>query len=1094
MQWLPHLRFKLIKQPTRQITRLIGTSSIILGSLLATSIVRSQDLVKFPNCTTFESCVAEPDPLSHISHSSDQSQQFLSENLNLGIEAYEAGQYSAAINLLRKAAEEFKNQSNIAKQAFALSLLSLSLQELNQWSEAEQQIQQSLTLLQQYKPVDPRKLVEKAQALARALSIKAKLDLAIGNIEAAIETYDNVLKIHQELNDREGEFKAIINQAQAYRYLGYYHDALKLLVKARDQIRQPSQNPTNFPVSDQAKAKIFGDLGYVLQALGDLGQSWCSFVEGLALVQNEASPSQIQAELLVGLGNVGKALGQQDQVNHPIHWSQKKPSARYISNNEYKRLQDIQTDIRICQSNSQEGLGFYSEFLENKIGLGEAIGFYKDAEQYYRKAEEYNENSNLKSIIQLQQLEIALSILKSSDWQEVWPAKVHMAQMLWKQIYQQSTKVSESQEFEPSRTHLNQQVKLLKYGIELVKQYEIIFPHIQEDISQELDQAIRAKLPEILKQFATRAHAQAQTLEDPRILSQVLGTLGTLYQHQKALEEAYDNTLQALQATQTLNTPELDYQWYWQKAQILRDQGQEQEARSAYEMAIDTAQKSRQTLVGVDIELSTLSNQVSSSNSAISSSESYSQGNINVEQVTNNLNIDLQASFRTKIEPLYREYLSFLLTPTSGIEVSQKDLIRALTVYELLRQAELETLLRCNFITRNEDDEIISGVGNLTLAIDQQLKKIHQSHPDSAVVVPILLDGDLYDSRNDRLEIITVTNTQTPLAHVTVSLEKQKIIKSAFKLHQRLLLEYDSSRNEYRFTELSRIHQPGNQLYNWLFSEIEDTLRRNNVESLILVPDSLINKTPFAAIAYTPKDSLKDSKDIRYLIEDYAISTVPTLLALKPNHFDKQGLALLGVSLDHLENHPSLKPLDYVREEIEAIQAIAKFLGIIDLFLSQREFLWEKFREHVEVGTFSIWHIATHGQFASYPQGTYLVDSKGRHLDLNHLSDYLLYQPNLQLLVLNACETAEGDSRAVLGLAGIAIKSGAANTLGTLFEVADRPAAEITARFYRELLQNPEIETPSQALRQAQLSYLEDKTEPYKTHPSLWSAFTIVGN
>ena len=60
-----------------------------------------------------------------------------------------------------------------------------------------------------------------------------------------------------------------------------------------------------------------------------------------------------------------------------------------------------------------------------------------------------------------------------------------------------------------------------------------------------------------------------------------------------------------------------------------------------------------------------------------------------------------------------------------------------------------------------------------------------------------------------------------------------------------------------------------------------------------------------------------------------------------------------------------------------------------------------------------------------------------RQLNIKELSELLRNRQNRQsqnidLLVLSACDTAAGDNRAVLGLAGLAVKSGARSTIASL--------------------------------------------------------------
>ena len=77
----------------------------------------------------------------------------------------------------------------------------------------------------------------------------------------------------------------------------------------------------------------------------------------------------------------------------------------------------------------------------------------------------------------------------------------------------------------------------------------------------------------------------------------------------------------------------------------------------------------------------------------------------------------------------------------------------------------------------------------------------------------------------------------------------------------------------------------------------------------------------------------------------------------------------------------------------------------------------------------------------------------------------------------------------VLGLAGLAIKSGAHSTLATLWSVKDKAAAHLMTSFYQQL-QHPGT-TKAEALRQAQIELIHktDFREPF-----FWSSFVLVGN
>ena len=95
-------------------------------------------------------------------------------------------------------------------------------------------------------------------------------------------------------------------------------------------------------------------------------------------------------------------------------------------------------------------------------------------------------------------------------------------------------------------------------------------------------------------------------------------------------------------------------------------------------------------------------------------------------------------------------------------------------------------------------------------------------------------------------------------------------------------------------------------------------------------------------------------------------------------------------------------------------------------------------------------HLATHGQFSSSAKDTFLLTWDDR-INVNELSGLLKKQgdnlSSLELLVLSACQTASGDGRAALGMAGVAVRSGARSTLATLWAVNDDSTAELMVHF-----------------------------------------------
>ncbi len=138
-------------------------------------------------------------------------------------------------------------------------------------------------------------------------------------------------------------------------------------------------------------------------------------------------------------------------------------------------------------------------------------------------------------------------------------------------------------------------------------------------------------------------------------------------------------------------------------------------------------------------------------------------------------------------------------------------------------------------------------------------------------------------------------------------------------------------------------------------------------------------------------------------------------------------------------------------------------------------------------------HLATHGQFSSIAEETFILANDGP-IKVKEFDNLLRNQEQtrtrpIELLVLSACQTAVGDNRAALGLAGAAVRAGARSTVASLWQIDDESTALFVGEFYREL-RNNKI-TKAEALQLAQLKLLR---HPNYQAPSFWSAYVLIGN
>lgn len=201
----------------------------------------------------------------------------------------------------------------------------------------------------------------------------------------------------------------------------------------------------------------------------------------------------------------------------------------------------------------------------------------------------------------------------------------------------------------------------------------------------------------------------------------------------------------------------------------------------------------------------------------------------------------------------------------------------------------------------------------------------------------------------------------------------------------------------------------------------------------------------------------------------------------------------------------TLPPLPMVAQEIQAVTT--QLAG--ESYLNEA-FTLQNLTQQSRDRTFDIVHLATHSAFVAGHQDSYIQLWGGEKLQSEQLRTLQWHAaPQVELLVLSACETALGDAQAELGFAGLAVQAGVKSVLASLWSVSDLGTLVLMREFYRQV-QNPAIMIKSQALQQAQLSLLRGDLQNFIpdtfpnhgsamrdvdfTHPYYWSSFTLVGS
>lgn len=390
---------------------------------------------------------------------------------------------------------------------------------------------------------------------------------------------------------------------------------------------------------------------------------------------------------------------------------------------------------------------------------------------------------------------------------------------------------------------------------------------------------------------------------------------------------------------------------------------------------------------------------------------------------------------------LYREYVDLLLRRARAAtdEAARRaDLETAQAVLERLKSDELRDYF--------EDDCVVR--------YREKLAKVTDAAVGAVVIYPVLLE--------DRLELLVSAGPD--LHQIAVPVRRDRL--RAEVLRFRRLLEKRTTREYLR---------PARRLESWLIDPVEPILERVDPSTLVFIPDGILRTVPMAA--------LHDGE--RFLVERYALGLTPGLELTDPRPFSERErrAVVAGIS----EAVQGFSALPHVEAEVASIQSLTGATGLLN-----EAFSGERLTRRIRSEDFGLIHIASHAEFDEEASGGFMLTHDGR-IGFDEFAEAVassqFRDEPLDLVVLSACETAEGDERAALGLSGIAIKSGARSALGTLWSVSDSATTVFMTRFYAALAE-PEASRAT-AVREAQLRLLRDRA--YR-HPFYWSPFLLINS
>ena len=419
--------------------------------------------------------------------------------------------------------------------------------------------------------------------------------------------------------------------------------------------------------------------------------------------------------------------------------------------------------------------------------------------------------------------------------------------------------------------------------------------------------------------------------------------------------------------------------------------------------------------------------------------KSYNDAILTLENVRQELITGSPFTFHQKVQPLFTELSDLLLTTarTAGGAEKQSYLKNVQNILEQAKSAELQDYFQNDCVIPDES------------------VNLDQIEAATAVIYPVILP--------DRVEVLVNVRDQV---HQFVSRIEAGDLKGLVN-EFRDQLQVDFGDEEYL--------EIGEELYDLLFAQVEDLFSENKINTLLVIPDGVLRTIPMAAVY--------DGE--AFMVQRFAIATTPgiSLTLPKPLNVENSNFFAGGIS-EAVQGYVGLPGVPRELQNLEATYGAS--------VLRDTNFKRDDLKEQLTSADYSIVHIATHGHFDSNPQESYLLTYDDK-LTMDLLEESIGNRKNvgepLELLVLSACETAAGDSRAALGLAGVALKAGARSAVATLWQISDAATVEIIDTFYEYTAK--EGVTKARAMQLAQIRLIE---QPRFQHPTDWAPFLMIGN
>ncbi|MBK8566000.1 MAG: CHAT domain-containing protein [Saprospiraceae bacterium] len=309
------------------------------------------------------------------------------------------------------------------------------------------------------------------------------------------------------------------------------------------------------------------------------------------------------------------------------------------------------------------------------------------------------------------------------------------------------------------------------------------------------------------------------------------------------------------------------------------------------------------------------------------------------------------------------------------------------------------------------------------------------------------------------------------------------------------------------------------RLYAMLIAPVQAQL----TEETIIVPDGVLGYVPFEALLKAKPTQATNFATYPFFVKDHKVSYCysATLLREMKEKRHKQPPTKPFVAFAPFYEGSYEKAESTVDVRFDTL-ADGRDTVIVDDVVTRKEFkslpasgeetataakLWKgdyflnadatEQRFYDLAGGYRIVHLSTHGiadaRVGDYSYLAFAEQKDSIENEFLYVRDLYNTQLNADLVVLSACETAQGElqrGEGIISLARAFAYAGAKSIVTTLWVVDDSASKDLTKAFYLQLKKG---KTKDAALQAAKLKLVNGK-DAKRQHPFFWAGFIGVGD